>query len=130
MRNDFSVPDATARNKDVQLVKEWIEVAAKLGGSLIRIFSGNRVPPGHSFDQALHWMIPELRECAAYGQHHGVVVGLQNHDDFLKTADETIQVAAAVNSEWFGIILDIGSLRAAILTPRSKSCYRTPSPGS
>jgi sugar phosphate isomerase/epimerase len=39
------------------------------------------------------------------------VVGLQNHDDFLKTADETIRLANAVNSEWFGIILDVGSLR-------------------
>jgi hypothetical protein len=39
------------------------------------------------------------------------VVGLQNHNDFLKTADETIRLANAVNSEWFGIVLDVGSLR-------------------
>jgi len=111
VRNDFSVPDAAARNNDVQLVKEWIEVAARLGASVIRVFSGRSVPSGHSFDQVLEWMIPDLKECVAYGQRHGVVVGLQNHNDFLKTADETIRVANAVNSEWFGIILDVGSLR-------------------
>ena len=111
VRNDFSVPDAAARKNDVQLVKEWIEVAARLGASVIRVFSGRSVPSGHSFDQVLEWMIPDLQECVAYGQRHGVVVGLQNHDDFLKTADETIRVANAVNSEWFGIILDVGSLR-------------------
>lgn len=111
VRNDFSVPDAAARKNDVQLVKEWIEVAARLGASVVRVFSGRGVPSGHSFDQVLEWMIPDLKECVAYGQSHGVVVGLQNHNDFLKTADETIRLANAVNSEWFGIILDVGSLR-------------------
>lgn len=111
VRNDFSVPDAAARRNDVQLVKDWIEVAAKLGASVIRVFSGRRVPSGHTFEGVLEWMVPHLQECVAYGRRHGVVVGLQNHDDFLKTADETIRLARAVNSEWFGIILDVGSLR-------------------
>ena len=111
VRNDFSVPDAAARNKDVQLVKTWIEVAAKLGASVIRVFSGRGVPSGHSFDDVLQWMIPNLKECVEHGRRHGVVVGLQNHNDFLKTAEETIRVANGVDSEWFGIVLDVGSLR-------------------
>jgi sugar phosphate isomerase/epimerase len=56
-------------------------------------------------------MIPEFRECAEYGGRHGVILGLQQHNDFLKTADETIRVIEAVNSPWFGDILDVGSLR-------------------
>ena len=111
VRNDFSVPDAAARRNDVGMVKEWIEVAAALGASVIRVFSGRGVPAGHSFDQTLEWMVPDLKECAEQGRRHGVVVGVQNHNDFLKTADETIRVAKAVNSEWFGVILDVGSLR-------------------
>jgi sugar phosphate isomerase/epimerase len=111
VRNDFSVPDRAARKESVQLVKNWIEVAAGLGASLIRVFSGASVPSGHSFDQVLEWMVPDLNECVAYGRRHGVVVGLQNHDDFLKSADDTIRLVNAVNSEWFGVILDVGSLR-------------------
>jgi sugar phosphate isomerase/epimerase len=111
VRNDFSVPDAAARKKDVQLVKGWIEVAATLGASVIRVFSGRGVPRGYSFDQVLDWMVPDLGECVAHGQRHGVVVGLQNHNDFLRTAGETIRLADAVNSKWFGIVLDVGSLR-------------------
>ena len=56
-------------------------------------------------------MVPDIQACVAHGREHGVIVGLQNHNDFLKTADETIRVVKAVNSEWFGVILDIGSLR-------------------
>ena len=111
VRNDFTAPDRSAREKDVQMVKDWIEVAAKLGAPVIRVFTGPRLPEGHTFDETLAWMTPDFQECAAYGQRFGVIVGLQNHNDFVKTADQAIQVIEAVDSEWFGSILDIGSLR-------------------
>ena len=56
-------------------------------------------------------MADDFRECAAFGKEHGVVVAVQQHNDFLKTADETIRMIDAVGSDWFGAILDIGSLR-------------------
>jgi sugar phosphate isomerase/epimerase len=36
---------------------------------------------------------------------------MQHHDDFLKTAAETIRLVDAVKSDWFTVILDVGSLR-------------------
>ena len=111
VRNDFAVADAAARKRDVQMVKDWIEVASKLGATVLRVFTGKARPEGYTFDQALKWMIPEFQECAEYGQRHGVILGLQQHNDFLKTAGETIRVIEAVNSPWFGDILDVGSLR-------------------
>ncbi len=111
VRNDFTIPDAARRKAEVQLVKDWIEVASKLGAPLIRVFTGPKMPEGHTYEQVVEWMIPEFIECAAYGQKHGVVVGLQDHNDFAKTADQTIHIINAVKSPWFGSILDIGSLR-------------------
>jgi sugar phosphate isomerase/epimerase len=112
VRNDFAVADAAARRKDVQMVKDWIVVAAKLGAPVIRVFSGRVRPEGHTFDEALEWMVRDFKECAAFGKQHGVVVALQQHNDFLKTAAETIRAIDAVGSDWFGCILDIGSLRS------------------
>jgi sugar phosphate isomerase/epimerase len=111
VRNDFAVADAAARRADVQMVKDWIVVASKLGAPVIRVFSGKARPAGHSFDEAVAWMAADFRECAAFGKTHGVVVAVQQHNDFLKTAAETIRVIDAVGSDWFGCILDIGSLR-------------------
>jgi sugar phosphate isomerase/epimerase len=111
VKNDFALADGAARKKDVQLVKNWIEVASKLGAPVIRVFSGLKRPEGHSFDEALKWMIDDFKECAAHGQKHGVIIGLQQHNDFLKTADETIRVIESVNSPWFGDILDVGSVQ-------------------
>lgn len=111
VRNDFATAAAAARAADVRLVKGWIEAAAKLGAPVVRVFAGPAVPAGRTFDEALAWMAKDFRECAEHGRRHGVIVGLQHHHDFLKTAAETIRVVEAVDSEWFGVILDIGSLR-------------------
>jgi sugar phosphate isomerase/epimerase len=111
VRNDFAVTDAEARRRDLQMVKDWIEVASRLGAPVIRVFSGVKHPGGYSFDQVLEWMVPLFRACAAHASKYGVIVGLQNHNDFVKTADQAIRIIDAVDSEWFGSILDIGSLR-------------------
>jgi sugar phosphate isomerase/epimerase len=111
VRNDFAVTGAADRARDIQMVKDWIEAASILGASVIRVFTGQRVAADSTFDKTLEWMVPAFRECAAHGERHGVIVGLQNHNDFAKTAAETIRIVEAVNSEWFGVILDVGSLR-------------------
>ena len=46
VRNDFAVADAAARRNDVQMVKDWIVVASKLGAPVIRVFSGQARPAG------------------------------------------------------------------------------------
>src|SRR5262245_13722524 len=111
VRNDFALPDASSRTGHIQLVKDWIDVARKLGCAFVRVFSGREVPKGFTFDQVLEWMVPAFRQCAEYGRKNGVIVALQHHDDFLKTADETIRVVKAVDSPWFSVVLDVGSLR-------------------
>jgi sugar phosphate isomerase/epimerase len=111
VRNDFTLPDAAARKAQIQLVKDWVDVSRKLGASFVRVFSGPSIPKDSSFEKVLEYMIPAFQECAEYGKNHGVIIGLQHHDDFLKTAAQTIQVVKAVNSEWFSLVLDVGSVR-------------------
>ena len=111
VRNDFSNADANKRKEDVQLIKNWIEVASKLGAPVIRIFAGAMNPKEYSWDTIAAWMVKDIKECVEYGQKHGVVVAIQNHNDFIKTADEAIKIIEMVNMEWFGLILDTGSYR-------------------
>ena len=113
VRNDFTHADAAKRRESVQLVRNWIDVCRKLGGQTVRIFSGTQKPEGYSRAQILEWMVADIRECVAYGKENGVVVALQNHDDFIKTAEDTIEIMEAVKSPWYGLMLDIGSFRTA-----------------
>jgi sugar phosphate isomerase/epimerase len=107
VRNDFATPDKARRDADVQHIKEWVEVAAKLGAPVLRVFAGP-VPPGHSWSEVAAWMAADLRRCADYGKQYGVLIGVQNHGDMLKTADETIKIVEMVDSDWFGVIVDTG----------------------
>lgn len=110
VRNNFANPDKSAREKDVELVKKWIDVSSLLGAPVIRVFSGS-VPEGFedNWKTPAGWIIECLKECADYGAKRGVIVGVQNHGDMLKTADETIEVIKAVDSPWVGVIVDTGN---------------------
>lgn len=109
IRNDFAQLDAEKRKKDIQLVKDWILVASKLGAPVIRIFSGVDIPKGYSWESIASWMAKDIQECVDFGQAHGVIVALQNHNDFIKNAEQVKSLFKLVNREWFGLVLDIGS---------------------
>jgi sugar phosphate isomerase/epimerase len=114
VKNDFANPDASKRAADVKLVKAWIDVAAKLGAPVIRVFAGE-IPQGYENRRAeiAQYMAASLKECAEYGKQKGVLVGVQNHGDFLQTAEQCIEIVKLVDSEWFGLIVDTGKF----LTP-------------
>jgi len=107
VRNNFATPDKEARAADVRHVKEWIEVAAKMGAPVIRVFAGTE-PEGHPWDEVASWMVEDLKECVEVGKEFGVIVGIQNHWDFLKTSAQVIKIVKMVDSEWFGVIVDTG----------------------
>lgn len=110
VKNNFAQADAVKRAADVQLVKDWIEVAAKLGAPVLRVFAGP-APDGHPWDEVAAWLADDLRQCVEYGRQHGVLVGIQNHADFLQTADEVLKLLKLVDSAWFGVVLDTGSFQ-------------------
>ena len=111
VRNDFTDPDPVKRKASVELVKKWIVAAEKLSAPVIRVFSGTADTKGLPRAEVVDYLVKDLAECAEFGKAHGVVVAIQNHNDFIKTADQAIEIIKRVNSDWFGLILDIGSFR-------------------
>jgi sugar phosphate isomerase/epimerase len=111
VRNNFTHPDEEIRAADKALIKEWIQVAAKLGSPNLRVFAGKDDHPGYSRDQAFEWVASGLKECCEVGKQYGVMVALQNHNNFIKTAADVDRIFSMVDSEWFGLNLDIGSYR-------------------
>ncbi len=114
--------------KDIERMKAWIEVAARLGAPVLRVFTG--LEPSYLMKEHIKpedpqieekakklqtWraatfsrMVDDLSEVVEHGKKFGVIIGVQNHGDFLKTASETIELLKAVNSEWIGVIVDTG----------------------
>jgi sugar phosphate isomerase/epimerase len=107
VRNNFASPDKEKRAADVRHVKEWVEVAAKLGAPVLRVFAGAE-SKDHTWDQAAEWLVDELKKCVEHAQKYGVLIGIQNHWDFLKTSEQVLKIVKMVDSEWFGVIVDTG----------------------
>jgi sugar phosphate isomerase/epimerase len=108
VRTHFASADKARRESDVQLVKDWVEVAARMGAPVLRVFAGAH-PEGHAWDQVAGWMVADLKKCVEHGKKHGVIIGIQNHDDFLKTGEQTVKIVKMVGSEWFGVVVDTGA---------------------
>jgi len=113
VRNDFTDPNDARYKADIDLVNQWIECAARLGAPVLRVFSGKELQDGSKRDQVLARLVTALKQCTEYGARFGVMLGLQNHADFIQDADQLIQVLQLVKSEWMGINLDIGSFHTA-----------------
>ena len=111
VRNNFVTADTEARARDLKMIKDWLEVSSSVGSSILRIFTGRNQPEGYTKEQVKTWLIDAFKECSQYGSEVGVIAALQNHNEFLFTADEVIDIIKRVNSEWFGLILDISGLR-------------------
>lgn len=109
VRNDFTHSDPQKLSESIDLVKNWVIAAEKLGAPVIRVFAGNQTNTDPA--RTTQTIIDSLGECISFGKEHGVVIGLQNHYDFVKTADEVIKIIEAVDPKWCGLILDTGSYR-------------------
>ena len=110
IRNNFATPDANARQKDRDLIAAWLKVSAKLGSPIMRIFAGRGSYGSHTKEAVKAWMVEDLKACATMAEKEGVLLGLQHHNDFLFSSEEVIDLLQRVNSDWLGLILDVGSL--------------------
>jgi sugar phosphate isomerase/epimerase len=118
--NNFTVADAAARAKDVAWIQQWAEVAAKLGAPVLRVFADTQmraqtwetVSNGAKRDDVEKWIADDIRACAEHAGKFGVIIGVQNHGDFIKTADNLISLIRRVDSPWCGAIVDTGYFRA------------------
>ena len=80
---DFSIPDATGRQAEVEKEKNWIRMAAALGAKYCRVLSGQRRPE-LTIEQGLDLVVQSIEACLPEAEACGVTLILENHykDDF------------------------------------------------
>jgi sugar phosphate isomerase/epimerase len=110
VRTDFTIADIAKRNENIDLVKNWIDVAEKLGAPVIRIFTGAPVAK-EKWQETADRIIEAFKKCVEYGKSKGVIVAVQNHNDFIKTPDDAAYFFQKINNPWFGLINDTGGFR-------------------
>ena len=117
VKNDFATADKAIRAEGVALTKVWIEVAARLGAPVVRVFAGPQQKNPKDWQSAANnapredvekWMADALRECAEHGEKFGVIIAVQNHGDFLTTGPQHISLLKRVDHSWCGALVDTG----------------------
>lgn len=75
IRNDFASPDPKVRAPGVELAKNWILAASKMGIPVIGLFSGE-IPKDYKnkWKEVANWTIESYKEFTAYGGKHGVKI--------------------------------------------------------
>lgn len=121
VRNNLTTADKAVRAASVQHIKEWVEVAARLGAPVLRVFADTQmkaqtwqtVAPESTRDKVEEWIADDLRGCSEHGKKFGVIIGVQNHGDFLKTSDDHLSLIKRIDSDWCGPIVDTGYYKSA-----------------
>ena len=116
VRNDFTSADKKVREEGVRVTKSWIEVAAKLGAPVIRVFADSQSPSKNwkessgnaKREEVESWMVECFKSCAAHAESFGVILGIQNHGDFISSGAEHLHLLNAIESPWCGAIVDTG----------------------
>lgn len=112
--NDFCHPKGEARDKQIALVKEWVDYAEIMGAPVIRIFSGN-VKKGQTPEEAHKLAVEGMEECCDYAGQHGVHLALENHGGLTSEVNGMLSLIHDVKSPWFGVNLDSGNFHGEAL---------------
>lgn len=106
--NNFSLPPGPARDAEIAATKKWIDRAAVLGTSHVRVFAGqNKDLPRDAADK---FVVSALEECCDYAGQRGIFLGIENHDA-IGSAEHLLKLIKQVNSRWLGVNLDSGNFR-------------------
>ncbi|MGQ9648769.1 MAG: sugar phosphate isomerase/epimerase family protein [Phycisphaerae bacterium] len=108
MRNNFCLPPGPELDKELESVRNWVNVCVKLGAPAIRIFAG-KPQPGAGRDRDFANAIAGMRQACEYAGSKGIFLAIENHGYLTETADAVIRIIEAVKSDWLGINLDTGN---------------------
>jgi sugar phosphate isomerase/epimerase len=110
---DFTHPDKTFRENEIQKQKTWIDMTYALGGSYCRVLSGQK-RPAITIDEGIKFATDCIYECLPYAQERNIILILENHykDDFwqypefAQKMDVFCQLVDNIRHPFFGVNYD------------------------
>jgi sugar phosphate isomerase/epimerase len=110
---DFTHPDLSFRNKEIEKQKRWIRMAYELGGAYCRVLSGQR-RPALSIDEGVRLAADCIQACLPYAAERNITLILENHykDDFwefpefAQKRDVFLKLMNSIHDERFGVNYD------------------------
>jgi len=110
---DFTHPDPTFRQAEVNKEKRWIDMAAGLGATYCRVLSGQRRPEV-SREEGLRYCVECINACLPHAADRGVTLILENHykdgywqhPEFAQKMDLFLELVSRIDHPNFGVNYD------------------------
>lgn len=110
---DFTHPDASFRQQEIDKEKQWIEMAAALGGKYCRVLSGQRRPEVSRAD-GIRFAADCIQACIPFAAERDVTLIIENHykdnywkyPEFAQHMDVFCDLIAEIDSPHFGVNYD------------------------
>jgi sugar phosphate isomerase/epimerase len=110
---DFTIPDAEARQAEVEREKQIIDVTARLGGQFCRVLSGQRRAEVSRAD-GVRWTVEAIKSLLDYAAERDIVLTMENHykdgywryPEFAQHLDVFLEIINQIDSPWFGVNYD------------------------
>jgi sugar phosphate isomerase/epimerase len=116
--NNFALPDEDARVEQVEDVKRAVDIADEVDAGIVRAFFG------HVADEppvGMKYLTMEcLREVSEYAGDRGVIIAVENHGNYVKTADEIVEMVETVGKDDLRVCPDTGSFSGDIYAELEK----------
>lgn len=110
---DFTIPDARARQEQVEAQIAMIRVTAELGGEFCRTLSG-QARPEVTTEQGIDWVVQSIERCLPEAEKCGIKLVMENHfkdgywkyREFAQRQQEYLAVVNRIDSPHFGVQYD------------------------
>lgn len=110
---DFTHPDKSFRDKEIEKQKKWIDMTYALGGSYCRVLSGQKRPE-LSIEEGVKLAADSIYACLSYAQDRNITLILENHykDDFweypefAQKMDIFCKLVESIHHPFFGVNYD------------------------
>lgn len=110
---DFTNPDESARQQEIDNEKRMIDVTAQLGGRFCRVLSGQRREEVSRAD-GVRWTVECIKALLPFAAERGVVLIMENHykdgywrfPEFAQHLDVFLEIINQIDSPWFGVNYD------------------------
>jgi sugar phosphate isomerase/epimerase len=117
----FVSPDAEVRQRNIDMTRDQIEIAYRLGintgrwgtigdfDELMRNRGIEPILPGHTEDEGFKWVIDSIEQLIPKAQECGVTLGLENHWGLGRDAVGVLRIVKAIDSPWLQVTADTGN---------------------
>jgi len=108
-QNHFNCPTHIERRREVQLTKDFVDVASFLGARVLNVFHagwGDR-EQGRRLKKE---MLECLKDVVAYAERQAVVLAVEAHGPITDNAEEFRELMASCDSEYICVNLDTGNM--------------------